>query len=483
MQICPQCGQKFSGFSFGSKPATECRDCRRAKAQAATLQATVGPGSVAGAPAVANFTPIVTLTLIGLNALVYVAMGLGGVSWTDPSVEHAVRWGADFGPLTLSGEWWRALTSAFVHFGIIHIALNMWCLWSLGVSLERFMGRAAFAVSYVLSGLTASLVSIAWNPWRVSAGASGAIFGVAGAFVSYLFFKKAPIDKVQVRRKLKSLLIFIFYNLLYGAAGNVDNSAHLGGLIAGLILGSLAPAILRRADPVTPVTDSATTFTASPDSPIVFSEITPEQMSRVNRITMQIAVGSLVVLFVAGGWIRSSNVPVTHYGEAIAFVKAGHLDQGIAEMEQAVALNPQLFYAPTLLGEFRLEQGNPTAAVPALEHSMTLAPNVYYVQHNLALAYLGAGRSTDAMRQISSALQSEQEDAWRAQYILALAAAESGNSKVALENLRLVLQAKPDFQEARNALAHLDSAASRSNLPPIPYSKVAFKSSAWPLYP
>ena len=481
MPICPQCGQKFSGFSFGANPATECRECRKAKAQASSLEAPVGAGSVVVAPTAANFTPVVTLTLIGLNALVYVAMGLSGVSWTDPSVEHAVRWGADFGPLTLSGQWWRVLTSTFVHFGTIHIALNMWCLWSLGVSLERFMGRAAFAVSYVLSGMTASLVSIAWNPWRVSAGASGAIFGVAGTFVSYLFFKKAPIDKSQVRQKLKSLLIFIFYNLLYGASGNVDNSAHLGGLVAGLILGWLAPGILRRTDAAMPAEGSMASASAAA-TPVVFSEITPEQMSRVNRITLQIAAGGLVVLFIAAGWIRSRNVSAMHYGKAISLVKAGHLDQGVAEMEQAAELDPQLFFPPTLLGEWRLEQGNPTAAVTALEHSITLAPNVYYVQHNLALAYLGSGRSMEALWQISSALQSERQDAWRAQYILALAAAQSGNSTLAAENLRLVLQSKPDFQEARDALAHLGSAGGGS-LPSIPYSKVAFKSSAWPLYP
>jgi membrane associated rhomboid family serine protease len=468
MPNCPKCGQEFSSFSFGSTVATECKDCR--KTTAAAVEA-----------AHVKFTPVVTLTLIALNVLVYVAMGLSGVSWFDPSIEHAVRWGADFGPLTVTGEWWRALTSTFVHFGIIHIAFNMWCLWSLGSSLELFMGRKAYTVIYLLSGLMASLTSIAWNPWRVSAGASGAIFGVAGAFVSYLYFKKAPMDPKDVRQKLKNLLIFIGYNLLYGAAGNVDNSAHLGGLIAGLILGSLAPPILLRAD-MANLEAGALPSASTPALTTPLVELTPDQVSRVDRVTWQIALGGLVVLFGAAIWIHGRNIPAAHYGKAIGLVKAGQLNLGIAELEQAVSLNSSLYFPPALLGELQLEQGNPSAAVPILEHTMTVVP-AYYVAHNLALAYLGAGRPMDAAKEIRSAMQYEKEDVWRAQYILALAAAQSGDSRLALENLRSVIQSKPDFREAHEALARVGPTAISGYAVAIPYSKLAFKSRAWPLYP
>jgi hypothetical protein len=89
MPICPQCGKEFSGFSFGSNPATECKDCRKAKAQTAVLSPP--PETGASTAASAGFTPVVTLTLIALNGFVYLAMGLNGVSWTDPSIEHALR--------------------------------------------------------------------------------------------------------------------------------------------------------------------------------------------------------------------------------------------------------------------------------------------------------------------------------------------------------------------------------------------------------
>jgi len=467
---CAQCGSEFSGFSFGASPATECKDCRKARVQAESAALSTG----SAAAAATTFKPLVTLTLVAMNVLVYLAMGLSGVSWTAPSIEHAVRWGADFGPLTLNGEWWRILTSTFVHFGIIHISLNMWCLWSLGISLERFMGRTAFGVVYVLSGLMASLTSIAWNPWRVAAGASGAIFGIAGAFVSYLFFN-------LLKQKLKSLLIFIGYNLLYGAAGNVDNSAHLGGLIAGLILGSLAPPILRRAEAGSP---EAVPLPAPASSVLAteFTGLADREPSRVDRMTLQIALGGVVVLLGAAFWIHGRNLPAAHYGRAVTLLRAGQLDHGVAELEKAVSLDSTLFFPQALLGESRLEEGNPGAAVPVLEHTMQLVP-AYTVAHNLALAYLGSGRPKEALEEITSTIPFEKTELWRAQYILALAAEQSGDHKLALENLRLVIQSNPDLQEARKSLADLDSSLGSVSAVAIPYSKLAFKSKSWPLYP
>jgi membrane associated rhomboid family serine protease len=474
MALCPQCGKKFSSFSFGSTPATECSDCRKAKARAAELAGPSANASAADTSVAAQFRPKVTLALVFLNVLIYIAMGLSGVSWTEPSIEHAVRWGADFGPLTLDGQWWRLFTSTFVHFGIIHIAFNMWCLWDLGRALELYMGRRAFAVTYLLSGLAASLTSVAWNPWRVSAGASGAIFGVAGAFVSYLYLKKTPIDRGVARQKLKSLAIFIGYNLLRGAGGGVDNSAHMGGLVAGLILGAVVPPLPLATDGANPVVESVV---ANPIETAAMREL------HANRIASQIPMGGAIVLLIAGIWIHARNLPAAHYGKAVESVKAGKLNEGIAEMQQAVALDPTLILPNMALGEWQLEQGNPAAAIPVFEYAHTLYPNAYDIEHNLALAYLGSGRPKDALMEIGSAMKSENAITWRAQYILALAAEQTGDSRLASENLQSVIQAKPDFQEARAALARLGPASSQGNVAPIPYGKLALKSEAWPLYP
>ena len=135
----------------------------------------------------------------------------------------------------------------FVHVGIIHIALNMWCLWYLGDLAERFMGRKSFTFLYFATGLFASLGSLAWGPIRVSAGASGAIFGAVGGMVSYLFLKKAPIDIRFAKERLKSLAIFIGINLVWGLQSGIDNAAHTGGLISGLVIGAFLPAMILEA--------------------------------------------------------------------------------------------------------------------------------------------------------------------------------------------------------------------------------------------
>src|SRR5581483_206797 len=91
-------------------------------------------------------TAIVTPILLALNVAVYILMGVSGAGWMDVKAQAAIHWGADFAPLTTTGDWWRLLTSAFVHFGFIHLALNMWVLLSVGRFTERLFGRGFFAL-------------------------------------------------------------------------------------------------------------------------------------------------------------------------------------------------------------------------------------------------------------------------------------------------------------------------------------------------
>jgi membrane associated rhomboid family serine protease len=428
---------------------------------------------------------IVTTTIIALNVLVYVGMGLSGASWTEPSTEQAIRWGADFGPLTLSSEPWRLLTSTFVHFGAVHIALNMWCLWGLGASLEPLMGRKAFAVMYGVSGLAASIVSVAWDPWRVSAGASGAIFGAAGALVSFFALKKTAMDQTLVRKNLKSLAIFILYNLLHGLGGTTDNSAHIGGLMAGLVLGAIIPSL--KHSRVSPAGDTAAQV--SPVESIQPFEIGASQDSSASRAAWSIASAAVVLALIAVIVLRNSNVPAVHYGKAVALARAGHLDKAADQMQDALTADPKLLYGLALLGEMRLEDNNPQAAIPALEQVLTIQPNSYDIWHNLALAYLGSGRPADAIVEISKALQYEKDEAWQGHFILGEAAAQMGDYPTALENLQAAIHQKPDFHEAQAALAALPATGKSRPAPAhrdpiaLPYSTLVMKSEAFPYYP
>ena len=179
----------------------------------------------------------VTYSLIAINVLVFIAMIVSGVGIMDPSGGDIYNWGGNMRDATVSGDWWRLITSTFVHIGIIHLFLNMYALFSLGVYLEPIMGRWKYLAAYLATGVLASVTSIWWSGDRVSAGASGAIFGLAGIWVALLTTNF--IDKKMRGGLLQSMAIFVGYNLLYGLKGNVDNAAHIGGLVSGMAVGYL----------------------------------------------------------------------------------------------------------------------------------------------------------------------------------------------------------------------------------------------------
>jgi rhomboid protease GluP len=187
----------------------------------------------------AIFTPVkgyfVTPVIININIAVYIAMVISGVNFFLPDNDALIRWGADFGPYTLSGEWWRLLTSCFIHIGILHLLFNMYALLYIGLLLEQRVGSLAFAVAYLLTGLCASITSISWHPFLISAGASGAIFGLYGVFLALLTTN--IIERSARKALLTSIGIFVFYNLANGMKGGIDNAAHLGGLISGIVIG------------------------------------------------------------------------------------------------------------------------------------------------------------------------------------------------------------------------------------------------------
>ena len=173
-----------------------------------------------------------------MNVAVFVLMGLSGISILEPNTQQLLKWGADFGPLSLGPQPWRLLTSNYVHIGIIHIFFNMWCLLNLGALAERIFDRWTYVLVYTVSGIAGSLASLWWHPAVVGAGASGAIFGLAGALLAALYLGKLPIPREGLKATMKSLLSFAAYNLFFGLAGGIDNAAHVGGLVGGLALGA-----------------------------------------------------------------------------------------------------------------------------------------------------------------------------------------------------------------------------------------------------
>jgi len=180
-----------------------------------------------------------TYALIAANVLVFGMMCLSGVSPKDPSINGLLAWGADFGPKSLGGQWWRLLTSTFVHIGFLHLLYNMLALVPAGRSLERLIGNMNFLLVYIVAGLGGSLWALYWTPMILSAGASGAVFGVYGALGAVVFMRGRMLPPGLVASLKKSVYTFVIYNAVYSLRPGVSLSAHVGGLVIGFLCGML----------------------------------------------------------------------------------------------------------------------------------------------------------------------------------------------------------------------------------------------------
>jgi rhomboid protease GluP len=200
-----------------------------------------------------------TYTLVAINAVVflftlYCSRSIAGPTFED-NVSQALL--CNGGAVLAWGQWWRVVTAIFVHFGWIHIAANMWCLWNLGLLGEPLLGEFGMVAAYVLTGVAGNLLSIAVHPGFperggvLSAGASGAVFGLAGVLLVLLRSPLLPIPQADLKKLRGSVWRFALINFVIGAGAwfaqtriQVDNMAHLGGFLGGFAFGApLVPRI------------------------------------------------------------------------------------------------------------------------------------------------------------------------------------------------------------------------------------------------
>jgi membrane associated rhomboid family serine protease len=212
-----------------------CPECSRQKTKVRTAATLTGD-------------PQLTYALIAINVIAFVAMAASG-GGLDGHGGAVFRNGALFGPSVEAGDWWRIITAGFLHSGVLHLAFNMYFLYFIGQLLEPAIGKLRFALIYFVSLLGGSFGALLLSPNAVTVGASGAVFGLMGAAI--LAMRARGIDPMQ-----SGLGVTLLLNLgITFLIPNISIGGHIGGLIAGGIVGYLLFEVAdrRRSSSVMPV--------------------------------------------------------------------------------------------------------------------------------------------------------------------------------------------------------------------------------------
>lgn len=363
MANCIQCGRKLPSFTWGRKI---CQWCKQHEAAQSGDHEDEVRQRVMPAPWVRRGESTITLTqvIFGANVAVFLAMALASGSIIDFAGLDLRPWGANFGPLTLSGQSWRLLTYMFVHGGILHIAFNMWCLWDIGALCESLYGRWTYAAIYVMCGVGGGVASVAWNPRVLSVGASGAIFGLAGALIASFYLGEFSLPNIAIKGTLRSLLFFAGFNIFFGTMmSGVDNACHFGGLGIGLVLGAL------------------------------IAKGAPQQDALRRLIVL--ALGALVVVGAAFGVEQWRGGPM-RMGMAFQALAENSPDRAISQLQSIVRKQPNSAQAHFTLGQAYLGQRELPQAEVEFKRVIELQPQNVSARYDLGIVYLTEKRPEDA---------------------------------------------------------------------------------------
>jgi membrane associated rhomboid family serine protease/Tfp pilus assembly protein PilF len=417
---CRQCGTELPSFTFG-EASPYCKNCRTQVAPAAkpALDDVLAPVATP-LPRIFNATNI----LIAINVLVYAGMVATGISWLDPRSDEVLRWGANYGPYTLTGQYWRIISCSFLHFGIVHIGLNMWCLWALGRLAEKLLGSLSVFATYVVTGMGAALLSLTWDPMRVSAGASGAIFGFAGVLIAVLYYGKLNLDRAKTQKLLAYVVKFALINLLYGLRGGIDNMAHLGGLVTGLLAGIFL----------------ARSFS-----------LQPEERNAQRRQVFLTAACIVPLLLVP---LTRTKKAAMELGQAELAIDHSHYEAAITHLQSYIALVPDSALAHGQLGYCYHHLHRFGEAMAEYEHGLAQDPDMHWVQLDLARLYVSYDRSREAVvlfRRASLSPDWEADD----YKVFGIALKDTGQLAEAEEVLRKSIAIDPNDAGAHGVLSEV----------------------------
>lgn len=410
MANCIQCGRKLSGFTFGRKI---CPWCVQHEAAKRGEEGDDAVQRVMPTPWVRAAESTITLNhvIFGANVAVFVAMVIANKSIDDFPGRLEADFGANFGPYTLSGDWWRLFTYMFLHGGVLHIAMNMWCLWNIGTLCEALYGRWTYAAIYVITGIAGGLASVGWNPSVLSVGASGALFGLTGALIASFYLGEFSLSGISIKGTLSSLVFFAGFNLFFGSMfPGIDNACHIGGLVGGLILGGLIAV-------------------AAPDQ---------------NATLRRAGVVALVALALVGAAIgvRSWRGGEFRVARAMQTLSEDDPARAIEQLRAIVRQQPNFSQAHFALAQSLFSQERYAEAEPEFRKVLELQPQNSAARFNLGMVYLSEKKFPEATTLFAQAIAKDKDDA-DAHYGLGLVLAEQDKTAEAIEEFKIAARLGP----------------------------------------
>lgn len=391
--------------------------------------------------------PIATYGLIAANGLVFLTMALVDAFRRPPLTDFLLRtftgmhadtdlllaFGASFGPYFHQGEYFRLVMPMFLHIGLIHLLINMYALYILGLLLERVYGYGRFLFLYVLCGIGSSYLSMATSN-NVAAGASGAIFGIAGVMLVTGYLHRRAVPPHWARIFGRGMIPFILLNLVLGFAITsyipIDNWGHIGGLTTGIVLALVVP-------------PPAKTFQWG------LGQV------RQSPAWVVLPIALVVVSMAAAFEGNQTKNEVTKLVAAGERLRAEHQDDRARKVfEEAAKLAPHDERPPEELGLLDLQENHLAEAVNEYQEALRADPDSPRAQLGLALAYRQKGDLADAQKLLEKALANNPTDA-AGQIELADVCGEQKLYSEAVRHYQEALRLEPNNALAQNNLAWL----------------------------
>lgn len=316
--------------------------------------------------------PFLTYFLIAINIIMFIILELNGGSI---NVETLIKMGAKYNPAIIEGEWWRLISSMFLHIGFLHLAMNMLALYYLGTAVERIYGSGRFLMIYFLAGIAGGLTSFAFSV-NVAAGASGAIFGLFGA----LLFFGLNHKKVFFQTIGRNIITVVGINLVLGfVVPQIDMGAHIGGLLAGFIASAVV------------------------------------HLPKAKKIIIQLSALIIYILLLLGllvfGLNNTANKITSQFIKNEAYFDEKNFEAVIHQTTDILA-NPGQFEAELLFQRSiaYMELGEDELAIADLEKSIEIDANIPEAYHNLALIYYMNGQQVKAEETAEKAYELKPDD-------------------------------------------------------------------------